>query len=194
MTTTASPKPKAKRETWRDWMPLGSPEPAVLYTRDELAARLQDRNVPVTASDLRYWESAGVLPHTVRRWHKGATRSTYPEWMGYLARRVRQLQGEGYRLQQIQPRIRRIAQIMLRPPDGDADDAVRANLPFYQYAVGPEDLSLPFELSPALAELARRHEAVTGVATHHIEVRVVDDEGRGTTYRVPHRPTDRMSY
>jgi len=104
--------------------------------------------------------------------------------MGYLARRVRQLQGEGYRLQQIRPRIRRIAEIMLRPPDGDADDAARTNLPLYRYAVGPEDLSLPDGLGPPLVEIARLHEAVTGVATHHIEVRVVDDEGRGTTYRV----------
>jgi DNA-binding transcriptional MerR regulator len=186
--------PKSTRETWRDWQPEGFPEPTVLYTRDELAHRLQSRGIDVSAGDLRYWESAGILPRTVRQWHKGATRSTYPEWFGYLARRVRQLQSEGYTLQQIRPRIRRNAELLLRSPDGDDRDAIRSELRFYEYAVGPEDLDFPDELSPALVKLARLHEGVTGIAVDHIEVGVVDIDGRGTTYRIPQRPTERLTY
>jgi len=102
-------------ETWRDWLPPGSdpPNPSDLYTRDQLAERIQSFGHNVSRGDLRFWEYRGILPRTVCQWHKGAVRTTYPLWMADLAIYVRSLQDKGYTLRQIPPLVRSHAQVML---------------------------------------------------------------------------------
>lgn len=115
----------SKRETWRDFMPEGAPEPA-LYTRAEIAesASYIDLVAPhdiryidlVTPDDIRYWEYQGVLPRSIRRRYAGATRAVYPEWYAGLAREVRALQRQGRTLDEIKPKIRKLAvSIAIRP-------------------------------------------------------------------------------
>lgn len=98
---------KAKRETWRDWL---SPEatlavlgpeadPALLVTREQLLESLQG---VVTERELRYWESSGVLPRPVLRFHRDAVRALYPYWYDTIvgsvhSRRVEKLPPEEIR-------------------------------------------------------------------------------------------------
>src|SRR4051794_17405494 len=107
MTTATLEKAPPKHETWEDWLPEGAPAPDQFLTRDELVDRLRRYGIDVDARDLRFWERSGVLPRPVKRRYNGATWALYPDWSsrpnGYLhlIRRVRQLQAEGYKLQQI---------------------------------------------------------------------------------------------
>lgn len=73
---------KLKRETWRDWLPPGVPEPQddELIDRDELLRRVNLRGNDVTPRTLRLWESLGMTPGPVRKWHDGAVRALYPVW------------------------------------------------------------------------------------------------------------------
>ena len=80
---------KPKRETWRDWMPEGFPQPSdeELVTRSELLDRLRSdpqRTIDITERTLRLWESEGILPGPIRQRHKGATRALYPPWYATL--------------------------------------------------------------------------------------------------------------
>lgn len=74
---------KTGRETWRDWWPLGWPEPEVI-TRADLLDQLAARGVPVDERLLRHWEQRGALPRAVRRSHQGQVQAVYPVWMADL--------------------------------------------------------------------------------------------------------------
>lgn len=91
-------------ETWESWLAEGTVVPdADLMTREELLASLRSRGVTVSARDLTAWQSAGVIPFGVRRWHaKTRTFCTlYPSMMMTLLTRLRQLQQEGLNLRRI---------------------------------------------------------------------------------------------
>ena len=104
----AEAPPKPKRETWRDWLPDGAPEPEAreLLTRDEFLNALRDRDVPITTSMLVHWERAGALPRAVRRWQDGAPRALYPEWLIRLAALIPSLQERGLPLREIGTHLR----------------------------------------------------------------------------------------
>ncbi len=176
------------KQTWRDWMPEGAPEPDRILTRDELVERLRYYNIDADTESIRFWERAGILPRPIRQRRDGATRTTYPEWVIFLVQRIRQLQSEGFSLEQIRPRVRRSAELMLlgKAEDGERELGVvtKSTGPFWQYAVGAEDVEWPSSLGPALREMARRVEAVTGVPSHHVNVVIVSDDGGETRITV----------
>jgi len=178
------------KQTWRDWMPEGTPEPDRILTRDELVERLRYYNIDADTESIRFWERAGILPRPIRQRRDGATRTTYPDWMIYLVQRIRQLQAEGFSLEQIRPRVRRSAELMLvgkaegseqQPATGVVQKVSR---PFWQSATGAGDIEFPSELGPVLREMAQRVEVVTGVPSHHINVVIVSEDGGETRITV----------
>ena len=70
---------KGTRETWRDWLPPGHPEPP-LITRDELLETLARRGQAVGERTLQHWERVGALPSPIRRHHGRVSRALYPAW------------------------------------------------------------------------------------------------------------------
>ena len=179
-----APKKASPKKTWRDWMPPGTPEPARLLTRDELAAKAAYYNIDVDVRDLRFWAKTGVLPYPVMRHHGGTMKGFYPERILYLIRLIRQFQSEGLTLDQIAPRIRQSAHNMFDTSD-PAITETRHNLPFWQFAVGAEDVEFPSGLSADLVDLGRRIAGVTGVPTSHVNVIVVAADGAETRFTVP---------
>jgi hypothetical protein len=98
---------KPNQETWRDWVPPGIDTPLPLITRDELLARLQQRNIDVKLSDLRYWEYEGILPRPERKWDPAvkARRAYYPIPIMASIMALRELQGAGLQLRDITPSL-----------------------------------------------------------------------------------------
>jgi DNA-binding transcriptional MerR regulator len=175
MPTQTKPKP----ETWLDWMPEGSTEPEHLLTRDEVVDLLSKRHVagtePISAGDLRYWESIGVLPHPIRRWRDGAPRALYHPFAWLLAREVRMKQRAGFALDEIRPQIRALARNRLAYGEKAPRLGPRT----------PEEIVLWPDLVNELERLARYREAVTSVPTERIEVLVVGTDGLATKYPLP---------
>src|SRR4051794_3321613 len=100
---------KSPRITWRDWQPPGTPDPDELLSREALIARLNDLAVNVSESDLKYWEGLGILPRGVRKRSHQITRVYYPRWLMASVELLRRLQGFGWSLQEIAPRLRETA-------------------------------------------------------------------------------------
>ena len=103
MTTSIATKTK---QTWRDWLPEGQPEPPQLITRAELVEQLQLEGVNVPERTLTFWESAGVLPRPVRRWRDGSPKALYPLHWQELVQMVRSWQDDGHALQEISEYVR----------------------------------------------------------------------------------------
>ena len=96
---------KGTRETWRDWLPPGHPEPP-LITRRELLDTLARRGLGVSESTLRYWEREDALPTPVRRSHEGTVQVLYPAWYAeVVAAMPRPLTGRGP-LARLRPQVR----------------------------------------------------------------------------------------
>jgi len=76
------------KASWRDWLPEGEDGPTddELITRAELLAQLRDADVDLAERTLQTWESQGIMPGPVRRWHDGATRAMYAPWVVSLGR------------------------------------------------------------------------------------------------------------
>lgn len=188
-----------KRETWRDWLPDGTPEPTYLLTREEVVAaaersarlgRLSNQQSgksivlgtgSISTGDLRYWESIGVLPRPLRRRHEGAQRALYPAWYTHLARQVRLYQDLGWSLDEIRPKIRKFADQMI----GMYWDAARGQQePAPDASVTDHLLAWP-QLAIELEQFARWHADVTGATPTSIEVHVGDDTGDVARYTFP---------
>ncbi len=107
MATEAPTKPK--KETWRDWLPPGTPDPEPLLTREELLTRLRKAGVKADEGDLRFWEYHGVLPRAIKKWHDGANRVFYPRWMIHMVALLRAYQTIGLPLRDIAPRLKQRA-------------------------------------------------------------------------------------
>lgn len=181
---------KPKRETWRDWLPPGVPEPEQRFTREEVVEWLAKRHVagmrPISAGDIAYWERIGVLPSGVRQWHEGSARALYPHWYWLLARQVRALQHAGFSLDEIRPRIRTHARLML----AHSEDLNSESPTSPSNVRSPEDIQLWPDLVAELERLARWRAALTGVATDRVEVHVVGADGWATKYPLPVGITD----
>jgi len=177
------------KQTWRDWMPEGTPEPKGLLSRDELVDRLRYYRIEADATDLRFWEQRGILPRPVRQRRDGAIRTTYPEWVISLVRRIRQLQAEGFSLEQIRPRIRRFAELMLlqkaEEDEREIGVVTERRGPFWLYAIGAEDVDLPSDLGANLIEAAQRVAFMTGVPSRHVNVVIVSEDGGETRFTLP---------
>ncbi len=111
--TADTVKPKSKHETWRSWMPPGTPEPEPLLTRVELLDRLHSEGIDVSETSLVYWEKEGILPRAVRRWHGGKPATLYPEWLIPAVNTVRIMQDRGESLAEIRATIRSIYRLPL---------------------------------------------------------------------------------
>jgi len=179
MTATMT-KPK---ETWRDWMPPGLPEPEELFTREELADLLHSWHIDASVSDLRYWEYAGVLPRPVRRWHNGAVRAVYPRWIASIVRELRRMQRvEGFSLQHIRPQLRAYARMFLAY---ESNDSARETVKAKPLPMSPEDIRIWPDLTSELERLARWWTQLSGVPAERIEVHVIGASGRATRYPLP---------
>ena len=189
MPTTETP-PTTKRETWRDWMG-GDQEPDELFTRAEIVdqanALIGAHSKPVSASDLQLWEKLGVLPCAIRRRRGDAQYALYPRWQAYLIRNVRQLQREGYSLEEIKPRIRAYARMTLGYGRSAIDDEIAADRPTAQ---APEDITLWPVLVEELERLSRWWAHLQGVDVDRVEVHVFGTNGRATKYPLPIAPHD----
>jgi len=104
----AETKTKPKQETWRDWLPDGTPDPdeGDLLTLTEVLSHAAHLGAPVTDSEFRYWTSLGILPRPVRRRFKGATRATYPNWVVLIVYAAHELHRDGLPLATIRDRLR----------------------------------------------------------------------------------------
>lgn len=126
MTTTS---PKKERVTWRDWQPPGTPDPDELLTREELVARLNDLAIDITASDLRYWEGLGILPRGIRKRVGRATYVYYPRWLMMSIELLRRLQGYGWSLEKIAPRLRETVPMAMQIANETAGKPLRVSRP-----------------------------------------------------------------
>lgn len=126
MSTTTS---KKERVTWRDWQPPGTPDPDELLTREELVARMKDLAINVSARDLIYWESLGILPRGVRVRRNNATYVVYPRWLMHSVELLRRLQAFGLSLEEIAPRLRETAARAVRIANETADKPLRVSRP-----------------------------------------------------------------
>lgn len=184
----ANAPPATTKTTWIDWLGPDEPEPEELFTRDEIAGMASGID-PVTGDDIRYWEYQGVLPRSVRRRHKGATRAVYPAWYADLAKEVRRLQRKGQSLDEIRPQIHRpITHPLSAHITGTSH--VTANLTTHTRTV-PQTAAIsvspspPTELVSALNAFARDYAEGLGSPVAHIEVSISLENGSGSIFGIP---------
>ncbi len=177
----AKQRSKSKRETWRDWLPPSAPLPEVLYTRDKLVRELERvyMGPSVTARDIAYWESEGIIPTAVRQWHNGAVRAIYPEWILWLIVELRTLQDEGYNLNQIALKLRSPARVYLAD-QMPHNDALRADIQrtISRTQEAPKESPRTADLREALRKFTIFYGALTGDMATHVEIRFRDASGR----------------
>jgi DNA-binding transcriptional MerR regulator len=171
------------KETWKDWLSPDEPEPEILLTRQEIVDRANKIIAapplkPVKPSDLQLWEKIGVLPRGIRRRRGDAQYALYPEWHAYMIRQVRQLQREGYSLDEIKPRIRAYARMALGHGRTPVDEEIGTR-PTIQ---SPEDITMWPVLTEELERLSRWWAHLQGVDVERVEVHVVGKNGRATRY------------
>jgi DNA-binding transcriptional MerR regulator len=155
---------KQERITWRDWQPPGTPDPDELMTREEFVARLNDLAVDVAESDLRYWEGLGILPRGIRKRRNKVTRVYYPRWLMASVELLRTLQGFGWSLQDIAPRLRATAAEAVQVANETAGKPLRSGRPGRPSVSTRGDVVLlNWARKPAeealLVKLARRYHA-----------------------------------
>jgi len=163
---------KPRRETWEDWLPAGAAVSDDLLTRDDLIAALHSIGGDVTADDFRNWQRAGVIPYGTLRWHEEthATRTFYPRLMVQIIAQLRTLQRDGYKLQEIGPRLRSFAfyqSIMNEPstPEEDHDARLGFETPMNEI----------LKLKPLLVTIAEIHGRHVGRNVTRVEVRLTID-------------------
>jgi DNA-binding transcriptional MerR regulator len=158
------------------------PDPPELLTGDELLARLDRLGLDVDAETLRLWIKRRILPAPVRRWHNGATRALYHPAYVHAVQHLRELQGQGLRLDDIGPRVAdRLVEAAIERapiPYGDKVDLL----------LGEDAKGFGPGMSPSaveeLGKMARVRERITGTKTKHIDVAIVGEDGRKASYRI----------
>ncbi len=184
-----SEKTRTHNQTWRDWLGPDDPEPEELFTRDEIVDRanalMGPTRKPVKASDLQHWESRGIIPRGIRRRRGDAQYALYPEWHAYLVRQIRQLQREGYSLDEIKPQIRIHARMFLAYSRTPIDEEISAR---YRNVQSPEDIWLWPVLVEELERLGRWWSHIAGVEADRVEVHVIGTNGDATKYPLPIAP------
>jgi len=139
------------KETWWSWFPNERIEDGI--TLDEFLDELAGAGIPqVTAGRLASWQKIGVIPFPIRRWHNGATRALFPRRAISVIAELALLQGIGYSLQEIGPRLRGAAA-----------------LTYY---------TDHHELQDKLTKMAGRHQELTGRRMASVEIRFTDVNGR----------------
>lgn len=158
----------AEQDTWVDppWSDDGALPERVL-TREQLVERARANGAEVTARDLIYWETEGVLPRAVKRWHDGATRALYPPWATYFVVTLRRLQRDELPLRAIAEELRRPHHLAI------ARDAYR---PDADPAAGDAVFSDRF-FSLALSARMRQIGRIVGKRVARAEVRFFDEDG-----------------
>jgi len=198
-------QPKTPRETWRDWELPGTAEPDELVTRDAIIAALRREHLTVTPDNFRDWQSAGVIPYGVNRWHDGAVRTLYPGWMLTVIRTVHELRAQGWKMPEVRDRVRavfrdRTAPFVVAVPTGTA--TAKGYPPTIHHApielksisdsatfVTVETVTVqktidpPADLAPRLAELSRLAEQALGSRYPRAEVRLIDEDGVPLVFR-----------
>jgi hypothetical protein len=129
---------------------------------DALSISAPPSATAVTLDTLRYWQKIGVLPHPVRRWHNGATRSLYPKVPAAMAMiDVLSLQDDGFTLQQIAPRLR---------------------TKFHWWRLRRGD---PFNWRDIAEQLGKQYSDATGQPPAYVQVVFVDSKGEKDVYSYP---------
>jgi len=173
-----------KRKTWLDLQPPGAPEPSLL-TRAQLLERV---GRDADESDLRYWESIGVLPKPIRRWHNGATRALYPASYIVGIWNIRRLQANGLPLEQIRGSVwRLLALFAAKEAATEPENLIDLYL---DHRPTWETPSISPTTEAGLRQLARSREELTGVPTERIEVRIIGKDGRKTVHTIAMIETD----
>jgi hypothetical protein len=191
--TTQTP-PKPKKQTWRDWMPEGAPEPETLITREELIAEVQRVGESVDIYDIRNWQRDRIIPYGIRRWHDGAMRSLYPRGMTEIITSLRALQRAGDPLAAIALPLRVLAQTAL--PDGNATMHANAGTATAtggaagmtserREAVAAASIAvIPDDLVHHLATWADDHARTFRTNIVRVDVSLIDENGHPLTFRV----------
>ncbi len=206
--TTTETSTKPKRETWRDWMPDGAPEPDELLTRDELLERLRGEGFVVSVDDLRNWQSTGTIPYGINRWRDGSVKTHYPRWMLDVVRTLRAMQSDGRKLAEIRSSLRDIFDRRRSDPVAAAMGATGVHpdpieTAMQQAGVHPDPVAAAMraagiggavfatdpviegagDLAPRLAEIAREHERAFGGRIVRAELRLIDEHGLPLVFR-----------
>lgn len=130
------------------------------YADTITAAPLDDH---VTAHQLRHWQTLGILPRPIKRWHDGATRALYPKEPAALAiMEVLTLQDEGYTLDEIGPRM-------------------QARF-FKPWALRHRD---PFNWRAIASRLAAEYTETTGTPTAYVQFVFIDPSGERDVHQFP---------
>ena len=161
------------KETWRDWMPPGSPEPARVFTRRDFLNRLNAKAIDVSPTTLSYWENQRIIPRGEKRWINGTPHSVYPEWMITMLRIVRELQDDGVGLQEIRRTLRLIP--WFRPDE--VIDQVRPGDEARDALIETFERTAHDVIRPLLLEHARMYERLTGSRVMRIELQMIDAKG-----------------
>jgi hypothetical protein len=103
MPAETAKRPSDFHRTWLDTLPEGDPEPSLdeLMTRQELVEKLRANGIPVSETDIVFWEKRGVLPRAIRRHRDGAPRALYPKRAYGAIAILRSLQRDGMSLDAI---------------------------------------------------------------------------------------------
>jgi len=182
---SASSVERAKKETWADWLPPDAPAPTELMTRDELLTRLREEGLAVSRDNLRDWQSAGVTPYGINRWHEGATRTLYASWVVNVIRTLRAMQADGHKLPEIRDALRRTTfwPVTFHPPAATA--TAEASPPTLHTAPQSAAIAvLPDDLAARLIAFARQHEETFGARIVRVDVRLVDENGIPLAFRI----------
>ena len=171
---------KAKQETWRDWAP-DAPEPSALLTRQELLDRLAREGFPTTGNQLRYWQTAGLVPYPVRRRQGQAVYAYYPPWMVEIVRALLDLRAHGDKLPQIRATLRGLAPAVA---NGSSWAGIMV-------------VTVPDFIAERLAAFAEEIQARLPYRRFtHVELRLSDESGQGPLVwatPLPPNETDRVS-
>jgi len=140
---------KAPRETWTAWFPA---RPAIL-SAEALIAQVQARGIDCDLRTLRSWQTQKVLPYPARM----GVAAVYPvEAIDFIAL-VREMQGQGLRLEEIGARLRGRAK-------------------------GASDRKLQNEFKRKLTEVADLQAQLTGAPVKQVHVTFIDNDGLESTY------------
>jgi hypothetical protein len=182
--TTDAPA-KSKRETWLDWQPPDAPEPEQLLTKGQLLDELRKMGEHIPERTLNHWQSLGMIPRPVRRWHAGKPASFYAEWVVEAVVRARDMRRDGSRPADIGRSLRSwvVGQVS-SDRHINVDDTLRLG--------AHDDLHLRRDDSPAAAAyatalataldaikaLADARERWTGVPVHRARLQLFDEHGQ----------------
>ncbi len=166
---TTMPPTETKRETWADWIREIDPDydeaPEEYITIDELIqdvnGLLEFKHVEIKPSTIRYWQSQGILPYPVKRWHDGAVRALYPSRAAYWAiLHLRSLQMNGMSIEEIKPRAK---EMLLQRIALSYDPS-------------------PYALGPAIQDAIRKRDDLTSDPVTHVDVTFFSEKGGKQTY------------